>query len=58
MTFFFEILLLLGFSGASFYIGYRYAIDFNIAKPNTKNSAYIRIQEDEEQDVEVGDEQF
>jgi hypothetical protein len=48
MTFFFELILLLGFSGASFYIGYRYAIDFNIAKPNSKNSAYSRINEDEE----------
>ena len=33
MTIFFEALLLIGFSLASFYIGYRYSIDFT-AKPD------------------------
>jgi len=28
MAFFFEVALFVAFSGASFYVGYRYAIDF------------------------------
>lgn len=38
MTIVFEILLLIGFSMASFYIGYRYSIDFNSKLDQPYNS--------------------
>ena len=41
MTFVFEILLFLGFSAASFYIGYRYAIDFN--PQGKQNKEYMNV---------------